>query len=451
MRLKSSRKIENICRCGLSITADTDVFIKNERKFLESIYFCGIIIKSEVIFVGFENLTEAVISALDIEDYDISLGGILDNGIQQIILTDTKEHDFCEECRDCSLVKKCQSERIVLDVLDKQPVQYIIKRYRYKCRYCRHLFTRDDIFSPKIHATSRYEDFLAQKIMQNDSLSLKCASEMYGVSQTYASNAIHKYEQRFEDRVISVRPCHSIVFYPFEYGNRIRCCVIGTDFSNKHVLLGMLPDYAESTLLQFVKNKIRDIDGLKTIYCDLNATVFQALAEAYPEKNILVIKERIAYHCNALNRDSGDGYFNQKNAHIKQFLALLKESYATTASFESAVHHWKDTTPVELNGYFDRFLDQIMQCITGCVPSASFGLLQRAVATMFDVIKRFRKKNTSFDIMVLKTWFLDEAILKQIKKTAFGKYMSMAQAASYDGTLRDYGVDIDTLGIKYLE
>ena len=244
--------------------------------------------------MGFENLAESVISSLHIEDYDVSLGGILDNGIPQINLTDTKNHDFCEVCLDCSFVKKCPSERAVLDILNKQPVQYIIKRYRYKCRHCRRLFTRDDVFPPKIHATSQYEDFLAQKIMQNDSLSLKCASEMYGVSQTYASNAIHKYEQRFEDRVISVRPCHTVAFYPFEYGNRIRCCVIGTDFSNKHVLLGMLPDYAENTLLQFINKKIRNIDGLETIYCDLNATVFQALSRTYPEKDIFVIKERIA-------------------------------------------------------------------------------------------------------------------------------------------------------------
>ena len=274
---------------------------------------------------------------------------------------------------------------------------------------------------------------------------------MYDVSQTYASNAIHKYEQRFEDRVISVRPCHTIVFYPFEYGNRIRCCVIGTDFSDKHVLLGVLPDYAENTLLQFINKKIRDIDGLKTIYCDLNATVFQALSRTYPEKDIFVIKERIAYHCNVLNRDSGDGNFNQKNSHIKQFQAILNESYMTPASFESAVQRWHDATPVELNGYFDRFVDQITRCIAGCVSSASFGLLQKAVATMFDVIRRFRKKNTCFDIMVLKTWFLDEAILKQIKKTTFGKYMGMAHTASYDGTLREYGVDIETLDTKYLK
>lgn len=396
-------------------------------------------------------LSEIVCTWLEIKDYNIALGEKSDNGIQHIILTDTRKHVFCEECLDCSLVKKCPSERTVLDVLDKQPVRYIIKRHRYKCRFCGNLFTRDDVFPPKIHATSRYEDFLAQKIMQNDSLSLKCASEMYDVSQTYASNAIHKYEQRFEDRVISVRPCHTIAFYPFDYGNRIRCCVIGTDFSDKHVLLGMLPDYAENTLLQFINKKIRNIDGLETIYCDLNATVFQALSRTYPEKDIFVIKERIAYHCNVLNRDSGDGYFNQKNSHIKQFQAILKESYISPASFESAVQRWHDTIPVELNGYFDHFLDQIAQCITGCAPSTSFGLLQKAVATMFDVIKRFRKKNTSFDIMVLKTWFLDEAILKQIKKTTFGKYMGMAHTASYDGTLHEYGVDIETLGTKYLK
>lgn len=400
--------------------------------------------------MGFENLAEAVSSALDIEEYDISPGEILDNGIQQIILTDTKNHDFCEDCLDCSFVKKCPSERAVLDILNKQPVQYIIKRYRYKCRHCRRLFTRDDVFPPKIHATSRYEDFLAQKIMQNDSLSLKCASEMYGVSQTYASNAIHKYEQHFEDRVISVRPCHTIAFYPFEYGNRIRCCVIGTDFSDKQVLLGILQDYAPTTLLRFIHNKIQCIDRLETIFCDLNASVFYALSASYRHKKILVIPDCIAYHCNLLNRDTGDGYFNQKNAHIKRFQSILKESYATN-SFATAVKQWHDATPVELNGYFDRFLDQLARCITGCVSSASLGLLQKAVATMFDVIKRFRKKNTSFDILVLKTWFLDEAILKQIKKTAFGKYMSMAYVTNYDDGLRNYGVDIETLSTKYLQ
>ena len=404
-------------------------------------------------YVDFEDFTvsEIVSTWLEIEDYDITLGEKSDNGIQHIILTDTREHVFCEECLDCSLVKKCPSERTVLDVLNKQPVRYIIKRHRYRCRFCGSLFTRDDVFPAKIHTTPQYEDFLAQKIMQSDSLSLKCASEMYGVSQTYASNAIHKYEQRFEDRVISVRPCHTVVFYPFEYGNRIRCCVIGTDFSNKHVLLGMLPDYAESTLLQFIREKIKDISGLKTIFCDLNANVFRALSDAFPDKNVFVIKERIVYHCNLLNRDSGDGHFNQKNSHIKKFLAIIKDNHGDPKLFVAAVRRWRDTTPVEIERHFERFGEQLEQCIAGCISGTSYGTLQTAAVTMFDVIKSFRKRNTNFDIMVLKTWFLDEAIARQIKKTKFGKYMSLAHISDYDGKLQDYGVDIETLSTKYLQ
>ena len=63
---------------------------------------------------------------------------------------------------------------------------------------------------------------------------------------------------------------------------------------------------------------------------------------------------------------------------------------------------------------------------------------------MLDIIKGFRKNNVHFDIMILKTWFRDEAVIKRVKQTPFGNHMSMAYCFSYDEG--DYGVDIE----KYL-
>ena len=74
--------------------------------------------------------------------------------------------------------------------------------------------------------------------------------------------------------------------------------------------------------------------------------------------------------------------------------------------------------------------------------------LKASVDTTLEIIKRFRKDNVQFDIMILRTLFKDEAVIKQVKHTPFGNYMSMTYALSDKS---DYEVDIDRLEQIYLK
>lgn len=210
---------------------------------------------------------------LDPDEYEILEGEKLENGIQQIILTDKKDRRFCEACLSVDVVKKCQTTRKVLDVVDKKPVQYIITRYRYRCNECKRTFIPGDLYEPKVRVAPEFGRFLAQKMLQ-DNLTEKQAIKKYGVSTTYVSEAVHTYEQEFEKGILAIAPCHSLAFYPFEYSNRIRCCVLGTDYCNKNVLVGILPDYASQTIIRFIREKVKDIADLETVFCDLNPDAF---------------------------------------------------------------------------------------------------------------------------------------------------------------------------------
>lgn len=100
---------------------------------------------------------------LDPDEYEILEGEKLENGIQQIILTDKKDRRFCEECLSADVVKKCQTTRKVLDVVDKKPVQYIITRYRIAAtNVSARLFPRISM-NPKCVLHRSLEDFLHKK------------------------------------------------------------------------------------------------------------------------------------------------------------------------------------------------------------------------------------------------------------------------------------------------
>ena len=63
---------------------------------------------------------------LDTNDYEVTIGEKSPNGIKQITITVKKDAPFCEECLSVEAVKKCVASRKVLDVVDKQPIQYTI-------------------------------------------------------------------------------------------------------------------------------------------------------------------------------------------------------------------------------------------------------------------------------------------------------------------------------------
>lgn len=385
---------------------------------------------------------------LDTNDYEVAIGEKTPEGIQQITITVKRDAPFCEECLSVDAVKKCVATRKVLDVVDKQPVQYTINRYRYRCPECGHTYAPDYLYDPKVRVAPEFSKFLAQKVLQ-DNLSEEQAAKKYGVSTTYVSEAIHAYEQEFEEEILSITPCPILAFYPFEYSSRTRCCVIGTTQYGQNVLLGILPDCSSNTIVHFIREKVKNAEDLKIVYCDLKPDVFRSLRAEFPSAYVLIMHERLIHHCNKLNKDTGDGLFNEKNNHIKRFNAIVKSVGTSPEQLCDALENWWRETPEDIKSYFLPLWNQIKECLDGCLNPKMHDGTKSGITAMLDIIKGFRKNNVHFDIMILKTWFKDEAVIKRVKQTPFGNHMSMAYCFSYDEG--DYGVDIEKLKRIYLK
>lgn len=84
----------------------------------------------------------------------------------------------------------------------------------------------------------------------------------------------------------------------------------------------------------------------------------------------------------------------------------------------------------------------------GCENSTISNEMKEKISTMLDIIKAF-KNNIPFDIMILKTWFKDDAAIRMVKRTAFGKYMSMRYASGSEPI--EYSINIDKLKKAYLK
>lgn len=335
----------------------------------------------------------------------------------------------------------------MLDVVDKQPVQYIINRYRYRCLECGRTFANETLYEPKVRVAPKFGEFIAQKIFQDD-LTEKEAAKKYGVSTTYVSEAIHAYEQEFEEDILSIAPCSVLAFYPFEYSSHLRCCVVGMDRYDRSVLVGILPDCSNNTIYQFVHEKIKNADELKTVYCDANQHVFRELCDMFPQADVRIINDCLIKFCAMFDKDTGDGFFNEKNNHAKKFNAIIRSANTSSMPLGQSLRNWWQETPESIREHFELMWTYVEACIDGCRNEPMPEKLKSAVDTTLGIIKRFRKKNVQFDIMILKTLFKDEAVIRQVKHTPFGNYLSMAYIRSGKS---DYEVDIARLKQIYLK
>lgn len=385
---------------------------------------------------------------LDSNNYEVAIGEKATNGIQQITITVKRDAPLCEDCLSTEITKKCIDVRRVLDVVNKQPVQYTIRRYRYRCAECGHTFVNESLYAPKVRVALEFGKFLAQKILQ-DGLTEKEAAQKYGVSTTYVSEAIHAYEQEFEKDILSVAPCSVLAFYPFEYSSRVRCCVIGTNRNGKNVLLDILPDYSSITIPQFVHNKVNNPDELKAVYCDANPQVFAGLCAKLPNVAIRIFHDRLLRLCSQFNKDTGDGLFNEKNTHAKRFNAIIKSTSTSDMPLWLDLQYWWEATPNSVKYHFAPMWDCVESCLDGCENEPIPADLKSAIDATLAIIKQFRKNNVHFDIMILKTLFKDEAVIKRVKRTPYGNYMGMMCCISSGKS--DYEVDIARLKQIYLQ
>lgn len=384
---------------------------------------------------------------LDPNDYEVIIGEKTPEGIQQITITVKRDAPFCEDCLSVDAVKKCVATRKVLDVVDKQPVHYTINRYRYRCLECGRTFVNETLYEPKVRVTPEFGEFIAQKILQDD-LTEKEAAKKYGVSTTYISQAMHAYRQEFEEGILAIAACSVLVFYPFEYSSRTRCCVIGTDRHSRNVLVGILADCSDSSIYQFVHEKTKNTDELKTVYCDVNPHVYEYLSTAFPKADIRIINDSLIKFCAMFNKDTGDGFFNEKNNHAKKFNTIVRSASTSALPLGQALRNWWQETPECIRAHFALMWTYVEACIDGCRNEPIPEGLKASVDTTLEIIKRFRKDNVQFDIMILRTLFKDEAVIKQVKHTPFGNYMSMTYVRSGKS---DYEVDIARLEQIYLK
>lgn len=384
---------------------------------------------------------------LDTNDYEVAIGEKSPNGIQQITITVKRDAPFCEECLSVEAVKKCIASRKVLDVVDKQPVHYIINRYRYRCLECGRTFVNETLYEPKVRVAPEFGDYIAQRILQDD-LTEKEAAKKYGVSTTYISQAMHAYRQEFEEGILSIAACSVLVFYPFEYSSRTRCCVIGTDRYGRNVLVGILTDCSDSTIYQFVHEKIKYTDELKTVYCDVNPHVYKYLSASFPKADIRIINDSLIKFCALFNKDTGDGFFNEKNNHAKKFNAIVRSASTSALPLGQALRNWWQEAPECIREHFALMWTYVEACMDGCRNEPMPEGLKASVDTTLEIIKRFRKDNVQFDIMILRTLFKDEAVIRQVKHTPYGNYMSMTYVLSGKS---DYEVDIARLEQIYLK
>lgn len=102
------------------------------------------------------------------------------------------------------------------------------------------------------------------------------------------------------------------MFYPLEYSSRTRCCVIGTDRYDRNILVGILADCSGSSIYQFVHEKIKNTDELKTVYCDVNPYVYEYLSTTFPKADIRIINDSLIKFCALFNKDTGDGFSTRK-------------------------------------------------------------------------------------------------------------------------------------------
>lgn len=180
-----------------------------------------------------------------------------------------------------------------------------------------------------------------------------------------------------------------------------------------------------------------------------NAPLPLSLRSELPNAYVLIMHDGLIHYCNKHNKDTGDGLFNEKLNHIKRFNAIVKSVETSPEQLGNALGSWWNETPENIKSHFLPLWNQIKECLDGCLNPKMHDGTKSAINAMLDTIKGFRKNNVHFDIMILKTWFRDEAVIKRVKQTPFGNHMSMVYCFNNDEG--DYGVNIKKLKRIYLK
>lgn len=355
-----------------------------------------------------------------------------------------------KKCTQCSatetLVKRGNTSHTVLDIYEKEPIEVTITRERYRCKECDISFTTEgDPYTEKCHISQEFKKFVAQKIIQDSSLTYKAVGKMYGVSEQSIKDALSEHKKETEKLIISVQPCYRLIFLPFRYEKLNRCCVCGTDDSDRNVILDFIDDYSVKSIKKYLNTKVAAPSDIMTTFCALNPDVVALLHSETPNTEVAISPTSIMQHFEELSNDKGDNLYNMKVNSINSLKKiLLKNSSSKYDDFCKNFTQWMTDVPAQLEKAFQELTSKISSCLQECFSATQYDENEYGISEVTDAISHFRKLNSPYGAMCYRILFQNEFMKDQLKASHLGSYMSFTTEYREFG-IRNYAVDIKTL------
>ena len=357
----------------------------------------------------------------------------------------------CPRCGETEqLTKKDHTAHQVLDVHEKQAIRVTVERQRYRCKTCGCTFSAgEDPYPEKAHISSAFAAYLAEAMMKDKALTYAKVQSMFGVSPTYASEAVSDYVNSFsQSMILSLQPCYRVIFSPFLYEQRVRCCVCGTADDDRNVILGFLDEYTPEAITNFVNSQLQTED-VQAVFCALIPEMVTALKAALPDAAVLVNPVSIQRSIAALVKDIGDGLYNEKVNCLNDLKALLAVDYPKFSDFQDAMDQWEQSIPDTLQVVMYPLVGNMAKCLEECYNASQYEEDEFSIKTVMDTISLFRKNNIPYDIMKYRILFQNPYLLKQVQSTPYGTYMEATILQREPTGYRNFKVDIAFLPMLY--
>ena len=345
----------------------------------------------------------------------------MEQNMKIVHMESNEQPSCCPWCKSENFNKKASETRKILDIYQGLPTEIIITKQRFYCPHCRHSFASDDSYPTGQKYTKDFEDFVAQT-MVNENISVTQMSQKYGISRAYVSGALSDYRKRFQDSNIQIKACTTLYFHKFLYKNQYCCCICGADQDAPKdlKLLGIYESYSRETVKSFVK-KLSSVSTVQVIYHDFALDMTEALKDFFGDTVILANRKQfldtvwnIVEQSRVENRQSNITFYREIENQLdppkqKAAISILKAFYRSSAIVQLAFLSL--IPPIELH-------KQVFSLIS------KFQDYEIDIFPITKIIEKLRKKNTHFDLLVIRMMILSKAVRKELKKSDLGRYLS---------------------------
>lgn len=175
---------------------------------------------------------------------------------------------FCKECIEpTQLIPKGHRSTIKnADIIDGEPRLVVLYQHRWFAQCCGAEHTIWTPYDANRCATEEFDRYVIKEILDDPTKTYKQYA-ICGVSEPYVRKTVNNYLKDSRERIKSVCECSKIVFYPFEYGGQVRCCVYGERLpiqkiesaeetqESDTVLLYILDDHKAESIIAFLEEK----------------------------------------------------------------------------------------------------------------------------------------------------------------------------------------------------